>query len=144
MLGFCSSGEHFLFSFLFFKFFKTIIIFFYIYSFVCLSYCSFPLTLNININKSSLSTSVKLCICILSFFSFIPLVSKCLLVLFSLLYSPIGTLLQFCFPVCALVSFVLVDISFGSLCLLGISIVHYFHQTALILLMGVYVYVYIQ
>ena len=33
-------------------------------------------------------------------------------VLFSLLYSPVGTLLQFCFPACSLVSFVLVDIIF--------------------------------
>ena len=41
------------------------------------------------------------------FFTFL---STYLLVLFSLLYSPLDTLLQFCFPVCALVSFVLGDI----------------------------------
>jgi len=53
-----------------------------------------------------------LCILILSFFPFLSTYS---LVLFSLLYSPIDTLLQFCFPVCALVSFFQVDIIFGFL-----------------------------
>ena len=48
------------------------------------------------------------------------------------------------FSSCALVSFVLVDIIFGFLCLPGQSIVLYFCWTVLILLMGVYVYVYIQ
>ena len=48
-----------------------------------------------------------------------------------------------CFPVCALVSFVLVDIVFGFLCLLGQSIVLYFCWAVLILLMGVHVYIYI-
>ena len=59
------------------------------------------------------------------------------LVLFSLLYSPIGTLLQFCFPVCASVSFVLVDITFAFLCSPGQSIVLYFCWIVLILLMGI-------
>ena len=49
---------------------------------------------------------------ILSFFSLFLFLSIYLAVLFQLLYSPIGTLLQFCFPVCVLVSFVLVDKSF--------------------------------
>jgi len=53
---------------------------------------------------------------IYSFFSFFAFLSTYLLVLFSLLYSPLGTLLYLCFPVFALVSFVLVDISFGFLC----------------------------
>ena len=45
----------------------------------------------------------------LFFLSFLPFLSfphPCLFVLFSLLYPPITILLQFCFPVCALVSFV--------------------------------------
>ena len=49
-IGFCSSIEFSLFSsFLFFnlKFFKPIIIFFYIYSFVCFSYSCFPLAVNL-------------------------------------------------------------------------------------------------
>ena len=91
--------------------------------------------------KSSLSATIQLCISILSFS---PFLSTYLLVLFSLFYSPIGTLLQFCFPVCALISFALVDIIFGFLCSPGQSIVLYFCQTVLMLLMGVYVYVYIQ
>jgi len=66
------------------------------------------LQLVFNICKSSLLTSIYLCISILSFFSFFPFFfSPYLLVLFSLLYSPVGTLLYFCFPVYALVSFVL-------------------------------------
>ena len=81
---------------------------------------------------------------ICSFFPFSPFLLTYLLVLFSLLYSPVGTLLQSYFPVCALISFVLVDIIFGFLCSLGQSIVLYFCCTVLILLMGVYVYVYIQ
>ena len=52
--------------------------------------------------------------------------STYLIVLFSLLYSTIDTLLYLCFPVGALVSFVLEDIIFGFLCLLGQSIVLYF------------------
>ena len=78
------------------------------------------------------------------FLSFLPFLSAYLLVLFSLLYSPIGTSLEFCFPVCALVSFVLVDIIFHFLCSPSQSLVLYFCWTVLILLMGVYVYVYIQ
>ena len=72
---------------------------------------------------------------IYSFFLFFPInifVSLC-----SLPYPPTGTLLYFCFPVCALVSFVLVDIIFGSLYSLSQSIVLYFCWTDLILLMGV-------
>ena len=57
---------------------------------------------------------------------FFPFLSTYLLVLFSLLCSPIGTLLLFCFPVCALVSFVLVDTIFGFFCSLGQSIVLFF------------------
>ena len=78
------------------------------------------------------------------FLSFLPFLSTYLLFLFSLLYSPIGTSLEFCFPVCALVSFVLVDIIFHFLCSPSQSLVLYFCWTVLILLMGVYVYVYIQ
>ena len=48
------------------------------------------------------------------------------------------------FPSFALVCFVLVDIIVGFFCSLGQSTVHYFCWTVLILLMGVYVYVYIQ
>ena len=143
MLGFCSSVE---FSSFFLNFnlknFKPII--FYIYSFVCFSYCSFSLAVNLNVYKSSLSNSVYICISILSFFSFFLLLSTYFSVLFSLLYSPIGTLLQCCFPVCALLSFVLGDISFGFLCLPDQSILLYFCWIVLILLMGVYVCVYIQ
>ena len=75
---------------------------------------------------------------ILSFFSFCPFLSTYLVVLFSLLYSPIGTLLFFCFPVCALVSFIPVDIILGFLCWPCQSIVLYFCWTVLILLMGVH------
>ena len=46
----------------------------------------------------------------LAYLSFFPFLSTYLLVLFSLLYSLLGTLLYFCVPVCALISFVLVDI----------------------------------
>jgi len=38
---------------------------------------------------------------------FFPFLSIYLLVLFSLFYFPLDTLLLFCFPLCALVSFVL-------------------------------------
>jgi len=76
-------------------------------------------------------------------FSFLLFLSTYLLVLFSLLYSPIGTLLFFCFLVCAVVSFVLVDIIFGFLCLPGQSTVLYFCLNLFTLLMGVYVSVYI-
>ena len=76
--------------------------------------------------------------------SFLAFLSTYLLVLFLLLYSSIGTSLEFCFPVCALDSFVLVDVTFGSFCLPGQSTVLYFCWTVLILLMGVYVCVYIQ
>ena len=76
--------------------------------------------------------------------SFLAFLSTYLLVLFLLLYSSIGTSLEFCFPVCALDSFVLVDIIFGFLCSLGQSIVLYFCWTVLILLMGDHVYVYIK
>ena len=77
------------------------------------------------------------------FFLFFSL-STYLLVLFLFLYSPIGTLLWFCFPVGALVSFVLEDMIFGYLCLPGQSIVLYFRWTVLVSLPGIYVYVYIQ
>ena len=80
----------------------------------------------------------------LFFLFFLTFSLKYFLVLFSLLYSPIGILHQFCFIVCALISFVLVDITFVFLCLLGQFIVLYFCQTALISIMDVYVYVYIQ
>jgi len=79
----------------------------------------------------------------LHIYSFFPFLSTYLLLSFPLLYSPIGTLLWFCFPVFALVSFVLEYIIFGFLCLPGQSIILYFCWTVLILLMGVYVYVYI-
>ena len=49
--------------------------------------------------------------------------------------------LGFVFQFLLLVSFVLVDIIFGFLCLLGQSIVLYFCWPVLILLMGVYVYI---
>ena len=113
---------------------------FFIYSFVCFLTVLFPLQLIFNVYKSS-STSIQFCISILSFF---PFLSTYFLVLFSLLYSPIGTLLQVCSPVCALVSFVLVDIIFYFLCSLGQCIVFYFCWIVLILLMGIYVYMYIQ
>ena len=68
------------------------------FSFVCFSYYSFPLAVNLYIN-----------LLYLPLFSFVYLfflfLSTYLLVLFSLLYSTIGTLLYFCFPVCALVLF---------------------------------------
>ena len=72
-------------------------------------------------------------------FSFFSFLSMYLLVLSSF-HSPLCTLLQFCFPVCVLVSFVLIDIIFGFLCLPGQSIVLYFCWTVSILLMGVFVY----
>jgi len=43
---------------LFFIFNFLNLLFFYIYSFVCFSYCSFPLALNFNVYKSSSSTSI--------------------------------------------------------------------------------------
>ena len=76
-------------------------------------------------------------------FSFLLFLSTYLLVLFSLLYSPIGTLLYFYFLVCAVVSFVLVDIIFGFLCSPGQSTALYFCLNLFTLLMGVYVSVYI-
>ena len=81
----------------------------------------------------------------LFFFSFLSsFLSTYLLVLFSLLYFPLGTLFQFCFPVCALVSFVLADRIFDFLSLPGKFIVLHFCWTVLILLMGIYLYGYIQ
>jgi len=50
-----------------------------------------------------------------------------LLVLFSLLYSPLDTLFYFWFPACAWDSFVLVDIIFGFLCSLGQTIILIFN-----------------
>ena len=62
ILQFCgvslSLSLYFLFSFSNFNFKKLIISFLYIYSFVCFSYCSFPLQLIFKIYKSSLSTSI--------------------------------------------------------------------------------------
>ena len=90
----------FFFSFLFFiiLIFKT----YYIFSTFIPSFAFptvlFPLQLIFNIYKSFSSTSVQFCISILSFF---PFLSMYLLVLFSLLYSPVDTFLYFCFPVCA-------------------------------------------
>ena len=78
----------------------------------------FPLQLILTVYKTSLSTFN------LAYLFFLSFLSTYLLVLFSLFYSPVGTLLLFCFPVCALVSFVLVDIIFLLfVCLLGQSIV---------------------
>ena len=72
-------------------------------------------------------------------YSFFPFLSTYFLVLFSSLYSPLGTLLYVCSPLCALDSFVLVDIIFDFLCSLGLSIVLYFCWIALICL-WVYMY----
>ena len=74
------------------------------------------------------------------FFLFFPFLSTYLLVLFSLLYSQIGILLSFCFPVSALVNFVLVDIIFGFLCSPGQSILLYFCWTVLTLCICTCVY----
>ena len=68
----------------------------------------------------------------LSFFYFSSFLSKCSSGLFSLLYPLTGTLLLFCSPVCALVSFVLIDLIIGFLFLPGQSIVLYFCCTVLI------------
>ena len=92
------SSIFFLFPFFYNFNFLNLLLFFYIYSFVCFSYCFSPLQLIFNIYKSFSSTSVQFCISILSFF---PFLSMYLLVLFSLLYSPVDTFLYFCFPVCA-------------------------------------------
>ena len=68
--------------------------------------------------------------------------STYLLVLFSLLYSQLAPCFSFVFQfVLQIVSFVLVEIIFGFLCLLGQSFVLYFCWTVFILLMGVYVYI---
>ena len=66
-----------------------------------------PLQLVFNIYKCSL---IYLYLT-LHIYSFFPFLSTYLLILFSLLYSPIGTLLQFCFLVYALISLVLEDIT---------------------------------
>ena len=142
MLGFCSSVE---FSFIFslslslFNFLNLLLVFLHLFLYL-LFLLLFSPCLILNTYKSYSFTSTELCISILSFF---PFLSTYLLVLFSLLYSPIGTLLQFCCPVCTLVSLVLADIIFGFLCLPDQPIVLYFCWTVLTLLMYVYVYVYI-
>ena len=77
----------FLFSFfilLIFNFLKPI---FYIYPIVCFSYCSFPLAVNLYINLLYLPLFNFAYLFFLSFLS-----SQHMLVLFSLLYSPVGTL----------------------------------------------------
>ena len=116
-IGLCSSVEFSFFSLLFpFLFCFFLFFLFYIFNFFNLLYFStfiplfafpivlFPLKLIFNVSKSSLSTSIQHCLSIHSFF---PFLSTYLLVQLLLLYSPLGTLLQFCFPVCALVSFIL-------------------------------------
>ena len=72
----------------------NLLYFFYIYSFVCLSTVLSPLQLIFNVYKSS-STSVSLGISALFFFSFFPFLSTYLQVLFSLLYSPLGSCFSF-------------------------------------------------
>ena len=96
--------------FLIFNFLNLLLVFLHLFLYL-LFLLFFSPCLIFNTYKSYSFTSTELCISILSFF---PFLSTYLLVLFSLLYSPIGTLLQFCFPVCALVSFVLLKI-FGFL-----------------------------
>ena len=101
LLWFCGSFLSFFLSFIFFflfsflnfnfEFFKPIII----SSFIPLFYfptVPFHLQLIFNVYKSSLSTSIYLCISIHSFFPLSPFLSTYLLVLFSLLYSPVGNL----------------------------------------------------
>ena len=69
---------------------------------------------------------------ILSLFSFFPFLSIYFLVLFSLLYFPLGNLLQFCFPVSALVLFLTGKYNFlfplftGSVCC-TLFLLDYFH-----------------
>ena len=72
------------------------------------------------------------------YFSFSLSPSTYMLVLFSLLHSPAAPSFR-CFPGCALVSFVLLDIIFGFLCSPGQSIALNFCWTVLILL-WVYMY----
>ena len=87
----------FLFSFLFFNFnlkiFKPIIIFSTFIPLFAFPTVLFPLQLIFIVCKFSLSSSIYLCISILSSFSFFPFLSMYLLVLFPLVYSPLGTLL---------------------------------------------------
>ena len=71
----------------------------------------------------------------LFFICFLFFLSTYLLVSFSLLYSSIGTQLQFGFPVCSLISIFLVYIIFGFLCSQGQSILLNFCWTVLILFM---------
>ena len=103
-----------LWTFPFFFFFCLLSIFFILifetycfFLFICLIFLLFffHLQLIFNVYKSSLSTSIQLYISLSSFFYFFPFLLTYALVLFSLLYSSLGTLLQFCFLVCALVSF---------------------------------------
>ena len=134
--------------FLPFFFFITLILnilkpsIFFLHLFLCLSFLLFfsPCSLYlVYINLLHLPLFNFAYQFLLSFLSFLS--SQHMLVLFSLLSSPLGTLFYFCFQAFALVSFILVDIIFGFLCSLGQSIVRYFWWTILTLLMDVYVYI---
>jgi len=83
-------SSSFFFPFLFFNFLKLVIIFSTFIPLFAFPTVLYPLQLIFNTYKSSLSTSIYLCISILFFF---PLLSTYLLVLFSLLYSQLGTLI---------------------------------------------------
>ena len=148
MLGFCSSMEFSFFSFLFlisiFNFLNLLL--FFLHLFFCLLFllffppCSYCL---MYINLLQLPIFNFAYLFFLSFFSLLSFQHICQLC-FHCFISPVGTLLQFCFPVCALISFVLVDIIFGFLGLPCQSIALFFCWTVLILIMGVYVCVYMQ
>ena len=137
--AFCSSVEFFFLILLF----QPIIIFSTFIPLFDFPTVLFPLQLLFNVYKSS--SIIYLTLHIYSLFLFFlsfPLnifVSFIFIVLFLNWYLALVL-----FPSFALVCFVLVDIIFGFFCSLGQSTVHYFCWTVLILLMGVYVYVYIQ
>ena len=152
MLGLCSPVEFSFLSFslyssgfffpLFYNFnFLSLLYFFYIYSLVCFPAVLFFLQLIFNIYKS-LSTPVKLCSSILSFHSLLSSQQICQFY-FLCVIPQFGILFQFCFSVCALVRFLLVDTIFGFLCMTGQYIIPYFCWGRLIWLMGVYAHVYI-
>ena len=136
---------HFLFSYFCnfnFKILKHIIIFSTSVPSFAIPTVLLPLQLIFNIYKSSLSTSNFALLFFLLFLSFFHTIVSFLFIVFFISWH----LALVCFSVCGLFSFVLNwwILFFGFLCSPGQSIVPYFCWTILILLMGVYVYVYIQ
>ena len=91
LLQFCGVFLYFL-SLSLFNFLNLLLVFLHLFLYL-LFLLFFSPCLIFNAYKSYSFTSTELCVSILSFFSFFPFLSTYLLVLFSLLYSPIGTLL---------------------------------------------------